>query len=298
MWHDDKPDLKVLHDMLTRAPRIGLCIDWSAAEAASLRQFVRELPSATLVELLRSPDPDVRDEVGFSELARRISSGAEDENLVNLGEQMTAMFSDPEIQARTFAALVLAEVVDRDRITGGTGEPAVLRWRDLFAAWFRAEQDLRGWDDRLGWVHAVAHGADALGSFGRSPRLGADDLAGLLLLARDRLLAPTTLLFANMEDERLANAIALVLSRPELDAESATTWLGKLGERLAAGEPGPVPAWGSNAMRTLRMLYVLADRGIRLPDTEADGGITVIPHGVIICGAVADVLRLTWPYLG
>ncbi len=298
MWHDDTPDLKVLHDMLTRAPRIGLYIDWSAAEAASLRQFVRELPSATLVELLRSPDPDVRDEVGFSELARRISSGAEDENLVNLGEQMTAMFSDPEIQARTFAALVLAEVVDRDRITGGTGEPAVLRWRDLFAAWFRAEQDLRGWDDRLGWVHAVAHGADALGSFGRSPRLGADDLAGLLLLARDRLLAPTTLLFANMEDERLANAIALVLSRPELDAERATTWLEEFGERFTTGEPGPVPAEVSNALRTLGMLYVLADRGVRFPDTDGDNGITVLPHGATVCEVVAGLLRLMWPYLG
>ncbi len=298
MWHDDRTDLQVLRDMLTRAPRIGLSIDWSATEGASLRQFIRELPSATLVELLRSPDPDLRDEVAFSELARRIGSGAEDEKLVNLGEQMTAMFSDPEIQARTFAALVLAEVVDRDRITGGRGKSAVLRWLGLFADWFRAEQDLRGWDSRLGWLHAVAHGADALGSLGRSPRLGADDLAGLLMLARDRLLAPTTLLFANMEDERLANAIALVLSRPELDAGRATTWLETLGERLAAGEPGPVPAWASNAMRTLRMLYVLADRGIRLPGTLADGGITTIPHGVIICEAVADVLRLTWPYLG
>ncbi|HVD03617.1 MAG TPA: DUF2785 domain-containing protein [Candidatus Dormibacteraeota bacterium] len=256
------------------------------------------LPTASLLALLSSPDPHERDEVAYSELARRISVGDEDHALARLGDLMAARFSDPEIQARSFAALILAEVVDRDRITTLAGQCSVTRWRDAFAAWYESEEDLRGWDDRLGWLHALAHGADALGAFGRSPRLGPDDLTGLLALGRDRLLTDTDVVFANQEDDRLAYAIALVLTRQELEAHQVTGWLERVSERFAASEAGPVPAWASNTMRTLRMLYVMADRGVRLPDTKAGGPIVAIRHGIDLRTALADVLRLSWPYLG
>lgn len=254
--------------------------------------------TASLLGLLRSPDPHERDDIAYTELVGRIESGEEDDGLAKLGDQMAAMFSEPQIQARTFAALILAEVVARDRITGLAGQSSVRGWRDAFAAWYRSEEDLRGWDKRLGWLHAVAHGADALGAFGRSPRLNPDDLSGLLALGRDRVLRPTDVLFANQEDDRLAYALALVLTRPELDADRATEWLGEISSRFADGEPGPIPAWTSNTMRTLRMVYIMADRGLRLPDAESGGEIVRLPHGADVAEAVASVLRLTWPYLG
>ena len=34
-------------------------------------------------------------------------------------------------------------------------------------------------------------------------------------------------------------------------------------ELLLTAEPGPVPPYASNTIRTLRMLYLLADRGVR-----------------------------------
>jgi hypothetical protein len=256
------------------------------------------LPTSSLVVLLSSPDPHERDEIAYIELARRIEDGDEDHALAQLGDLMAARFSDPEIQVRTFAALILAEVVDRDRITNLAGQSSVTRWRDAFAAWYRSEEDLRGWDDQLGWLHAIAHGADALGAFGRSPRLGPDDLTGLLALGRDRLLTGTDVMFANQEDDRLAYAIALVLTRQELEAHQITGWMEGISERFAASEGGPVPAWASNTMRTLRMLYVMADRGVRLPDTKAGGPIVPIGHGIDLRTALADVLRLSWPYLG
>ncbi|MHB8313426.1 MAG: DUF2785 domain-containing protein [Candidatus Dormibacteria bacterium] len=257
-----------------------------------------QLPTARLVELLRSSDPHQRDEVACSELTGRIQGGEEDANLSTLGDQMAAMFSDPEIQARTFAALILAEVVARDRITAGSDQSSVQGWRDAFSAWYRTEDDLRGWDHQLGWLHAVAHGADAVGAFGRSPRLESDDLAELLALSRDRLLQPTDVLFANQEDDRLAYAIALVLIRPEIDATDATGWLEEIGRRFAGEEPGPVPAWASNTMRTLRMVYVMADRGVTLPGSESGTEVRALPHGIAVREALAAVLRLTWPYLG
>src|SRR6202034_786369 len=101
--------------------------------------------------------------------------------------EMDLRLKDQELQARTFADLILAEVVERDMTSGRATAEASLRWRDAFASWYPAERDLRGWDERLGWLHAVAHGADALAQFGRSPRLGSDDLRRLLATGRERM---------------------------------------------------------------------------------------------------------------
>jgi hypothetical protein len=262
---------------------------------------VTEYSRDDLLTMLRSANPAVRDEVAFPAMVHRIGSGAEDDDLIALGDEMARRLKDPEVQVRTFAALILAEAVERDMATGRATTEAVLRWRDAFAAWYPAERDLRGWDDRLGWLHAVAHGADALALFGRSPRLGRDDVRGLLGIARERMLAETDHVLREQEEDRLAYALALVLSRTELDEEDSVGWLVPISDTFAAGEPGPVPAFATNAMRTLRMLYLHCDRGFLLPeatrgDTTAE--VTHVAHPEALKRALADVLRVTWPYLG
>lgn len=265
---------------------------------ASVTEYSRD----DLLAMLRSADPGERDEVAYLAMVHRIGSGAEDGELVALGDEMARRLKDPEIQARTFAALILGEVVERDMETGRATAEAVLRWRDAFAAWYPAERDLRGWDERLGWLHAIAHGADALAVFGRSPRLHRDDLCGLLDVARDRLLAPTGYVFRDQEDDRLGYAVALVLSRPELDEHDSVGWLRQLPAAFTASERAHegVPAVASNAMRTLRVLYVLCDRGFRYPEaTQGDTGSPVasVAHPEALKAALTRVLRLAWPFV-
>jgi hypothetical protein len=261
---------------------------------------VTEYSRDDLLRMLRSADPGERDEVAYLAMVHRIGSGAEDGDLVALGDEMASRLNDPEIQARTFAALILAEVVERDMATRRATAGAVLRWRDAFAAWYPAERDLRGWDERLGWLHAVAHGADALALFGRSPRLGREDLRGLLAIGRERMLAPTDYVFRDQEEDRLAYALALALSRPELDEDDSVAWLAPVTDTFAGGEPGPVPACATNSMRTLRMLYMHCDRGFLYPEAtrgDTSAQVTHVGHPEALKQALADVLRLTWPYL-
>ena len=254
-----------------------------------------------LLAMLRSADPAQRDEIAYLAMVHRVGSGAEDTDLVALGDEMARRLKDPEIQARTFAALILGEVVERDMATGHATAEAVLRWRDAFTAWYPAEEDLRGWDERLGWLHAVAHGADALAVFGRSPRLGRDDLRGLLDVARDRLLAPTGYLFRDQEDDRLGYALALVLARPELDSGDSVGWLRQVSAAFTSGQPGQeVPVVASNAMRTLRVLYLLCDRGFRFPEAtqgDTDSPVVTVAHADELKSALAKVLRLAWPFI-
>jgi Protein of unknown function (DUF2785) len=190
------------------------------------------------------------------------------------------------VQANDFA-------VPEDRSLAAECVP---RWQSAFAAWWRGEADLRGWDARLGWLHAVAHGADTLRAFGRSPRLGAAQLADLLDLAVDRLRDGGGYLFAQGEDDRIAYALGSVLTRVELSVADATAWLDRVQAAIEAGEPGPVPGWASNTLRTLGSLYVFADRGVRWydPDASALGSAVPMPHSGAVKERVADVLRLAW----
>lgn len=212
-----------------------------------LDELVTELSAA-----LRDPDPEIRDGAPYVVLREWIARDVIDAGRrAKLGDEMAERFTDPEVQARTFAPLVLDMIVSR-----GDFDPS---WLAAFTAWYPAETDLRGYHQRLGWLHAVAHGADLLATFGRHPRVAP---TAMLDLAAARLVAPTDQLFAEQEDDRLARAIALVLTRTDLSVEESVRWLDPVEADFATKPRGATPARMSNAMRTLRALYVLADTGI------------------------------------
>ena len=261
--------------------------DWRAVIDDDLRLPDGLSPAEAVDELsqaLRSPDPVVRDELAYSALAGLVP--ALDGSLRReLGASMAARLQDPEIQARTFAALILAELVQN-----GEFQPS---WLAAFAAWYPAETDLRGYDRKLGWLHAVAHGADLLGAFGRCPQV---DPASMLELAAARLLAPTDYVFRDQEDDRLAYAMALTSTRVELTEAQSVGWLDRVAADFEAGEPGPVPPPASNTMRALRLLYLLADRGVR--PSWAGGDPVPFAHPVPVKRRLAEVLSLTAPFAG
>ncbi|MDF6044597.1 DUF2785 domain-containing protein [Streptomyces sp. JH14] len=236
-----------------------------------------------LITDLRSPDPVVRDDLAYR-TARRWVPVLEPSELRYVGDRMAAHFASPAIQARTFAPLVLALIAD-----GGEWKQ---EWWSAFADWFPAETDLRGHDPELGWLHAPAHGADLLAALSRHPR---QDPYPLAELAVSRLLAATDHLFDAQEDDRLAFALAQILGHPGLTTAQSAQWLDPVAAAFRTGEPGPVPAWASNTMRTLRMLYILADRGFRGPGAEA---LRTPTHRAVVLDSLAETLAIVAPYAG
>ncbi|MGW7687154.1 DUF2785 domain-containing protein [Kribbella sp. NPDC054772] len=237
---------------------------------------------AELVGMLRSPDPVVRDRQAYSILAtwigRGVLSAAE---LRALGDEMVPRFGDPEIQARTFAPLILDAIV-----TAGVVEPS---WVPPFERWYVAEEDLRGYDEKLGWLHAVAHGADLLGTLGLH---SAVEPVQMLRLGIGRLLTPTSYVLRDMEDDRLGYALAVTLTRGDLSDSDAVDWLDPALRALSPPVEGISPVV-TNTIRTLRVLYVLADHGLRVGDAKK---LTPIPHREQVKTKLADVFRIVTPY--
>ena len=248
----------------------------------------RALPDdlAALVDDLRSPDPRVRDEGAYSTLATRISQGRADEHLVALGDAGAALLVDPAIQSRSFGALLLALVVDRiNSLSSGIPEVGsatevvrpidFVRWLALFLSWYSGEQDLRGHDQTLGWLHAVAHGADTLAAFGGSRLLNTSEQVMLLDVTAQRLHTPTAHHLTQQEDDRLGLAVLTILARGSVPADDMCAWIDRLAAPWRDRAGGETSAQLDNTIRFARTLHLQLTLGIRL---EPEGPVLPIPE--------------------
>ena len=238
---------------------------------------------AELSGLLRSPDPVARDAHGYAVLATWIGRGVLSAGQLRaLGNEMVTRFADPEIQTRTFAPLILDSIV-----SAGVFEPS---WVPPFERWYVAEEDLRGYDAKLGWLHAVAHGADLLGTLGLHPAV---EPVQMLRLGIGRLLTPTSYVLRDMEDDRLGYALAVTMTRADLSEIDAVDWLDPVLRALATPPVEGITPEVTNTLRTLRALYLLVDHGTRLPGANLP---TRIPHRDQVKSKLTEVVRIVTPH--
>jgi hypothetical protein len=198
--------------------------------------------TAELTTMLGDPDPEVREDVAFPTLATWIDDGVYDDLLTGLGDGMSVgleqglgQVDTDSVFIRSYSALVLTECIDRDTVAGLVPRDTVLRWGDRLATWYVRERDLRGFVPGKGLAHAVAHGADALGALGRSPRLGGPELGILLDVVADRVLAATEAFLVAGEPDRMAHAVLQVLRRDLVGLEALEPWVARLA---GGGRPG------------------------------------------------------------
>jgi Protein of unknown function (DUF2785) len=234
--------------------------DFLLPEGADLAGLVDDLWA-----WLGSPDPRERDEVAYSVLATWIERGLLDGQLAALGKRAAADLGAPEVQRRTFATLLLAEVVGRDAGVRLVPAPRLHLWLAAWTTWYLDEPDLRSWDPQLGWLHAVAHGADTAGAFGQHPALAVDDLRRLLGTLAERLRRVDQTLVQG-EDDRVALAAYRILCRPELGVSDLQTWLDALSPVWTTLTPGPIPPNACLTVHTLRALDLFLTLGVRRGD--------------------------------
>lgn len=100
------------------------------------------------------------------------------------------------------------------------------------------------------------------------------------------------LIWRDQEDDRLGFAIAITLSNPRLTQDDALAWLDPIEEAFLHGEPGPVPAFASNSIRTLRVVCLLATEQMHYQGQDVR-----IQHSSAVGQRLREVLHIASPWM-
>lgn len=196
-----------------------------------------------LTDLLGHEDPKLRDATAYTLLYRwirkdRLLTAKQLRRLLSIWQRGLThglVKGRPnDVLRRSFSALCLALLVMQDN------DSAFLTKRQfegLLAAAQRSlvdEPDHRGYDDKLGYVHATAHSADLLHALARSRRLDSAQQAPLAAALLDRI-AKTKTPFIAGEDDRLARAFAALAARKDAEHDALTKTLTSFLRAKATG---------------------------------------------------------------
>ncbi len=201
---------------------------YSVPEHESADALAQELSG-----LLSSPDPELRDDLAYSVLARwiyrpNILSTAQlialtDEWRTNLKSGLGETATNSVLK-RSFSALCLSSMAAREAKAPFMGAP---RYHQLVAEavnYLQAERDLRGYDAQLHWIHSTAHTADLLDALADSPLLTKEEESAILS-AIDARLSTAPQVYTQGEQDRLAATVAAVIRRSDFDAAAFEPWL-------------------------------------------------------------------------
>lgn len=217
------------------APQPRTRADWTALAAGGFIVPAGTSATELLVEmntLLASPDPELRDLVAFSAAERwivrdrvvppdglrRLLTLWTGNLAVGLGE-----VGDDRVYLRAFSALSLSLIAAREAATPflTAAEAANLFARLL--DYVQRERDRRGYDPAHGWVHAVAHSADAFKFLARGRHWAPANLPRLLD-AVSAVIASSDTVFVWGENDRVARALHAAVRRPDADPAALEAW--------------------------------------------------------------------------
>ena len=234
------------------------------------------------VTLLGSPDSEWRDAIGYDVVASCIygKSRLSPEERRALTATLSANLSrgigatgDDSVLLRSFSALDLSILAAAELKQPALVAAGYQKLVDDAFAYLAGERDLRGFEPRVGWIHATAHTADLLKFLARDSRFSAKDHARLLDAVWSKLATPGTPVFTHAEAERLAATLVSLVRRADFDAASLEPWLARfpaLEKELWAKSPPDAAALDAseNARHLLQAFYVL----LSLPEPVAAGG--------------------------
>lgn len=202
------------------------------AKFAGLTAVQRADLASGLVECLADADPQLRDAVAYTGLSHWLRGGELDPALrAALIERVMSMLQDADDTAgfaRSFAALVLSELVRADRIDPQLPAPSLARIRHAAVAWYPQIRDYRAHDPVEGWRHAVAHGADLILQLAVHPATDAAALAELIRTLASQIAPAGDYGYRHSESERQARAVYFAYQSELLEQAWWSNWFDEL----------------------------------------------------------------------
>jgi hypothetical protein len=199
-----------------------------------------------LVPCLGSPDPELRDRIGYELFAfwlrqEQLSDATRALLLDDLSARLAERAQEQTL-SRSFSALVLGEIMRSDALRPFMNERQQQALLDAATTALKNENDYRGLDAEIGWVHPVAHMSDLLWRFALHPDTGPEQAKQILEALRSKT-APTAAFYNFNEGDRLARIVTTLVTRKTIDSTFLIAWINRFEK------PSSMERW-SDAFRS------------------------------------------------
>ncbi len=191
-----------------------------------------------LLDCTGDPDPVLRDDIAYQALSTWMRADAFDaDTLRAMRDTLYAQLDgdDPDGFRKPYAALVLSEVARTDRIKPWMSEEERAAMVDKATAYLTSVDDYRAFDDKQGWRHAVAHGADWLRQLALNPALTREQADAMRAAIATQAVPEAAPIYGAGEPGRLALPILYLAQHGFYTQKDWDDWFGKLIKRI--GDP-------------------------------------------------------------
>lgn len=215
-------------------------LDFRTSDANDQKQL-----AMGLLDCLADPDPMLRDELAYQALSTWLRGNAFDADTLRGIRDALYLQLDGDDEAgfrKSYAALVLSEVARSDRIKPWMSDEERAAMVDKAAAYLESVSDYRAFDDKQGWRHGVAHGADWIWQLALNPALNKQQGDRLLAALATQIVPEAAPTYSAGEPGRLARPVLAIAQRGFYTQKDWDTWLGKRIERIG----DPALAWNDS----------------------------------------------------
>lgn len=201
---------------------------WKISDATQ-----RQQTALAMLDCLSNPNPQLRDAIAFEALSFWMRSELlNNETVQQIREQLlkqilTKTIADDEGFTKPFAALVLAEVARVDRRKAFMSDAQRQEMVDTAAMYLGQIVDFRGFDERTGWRHGVAHAADWMMQLSLNPALTKAQHE-TMLAALTQQIRNERHFYQYGEAERLMTPVFYLGLRSSLTSEDWDRWFANL----------------------------------------------------------------------
>lgn len=198
--------------------------------------------AVNLLSCLGHSNPRIRDGVVYEGLSRwlrgkQITSETTLRLFTNLIDILEAPDNDANNFTLPFAALVLSEVVRVDRITPYLSNDQRQYVVSLVSEHMVSVGDYRGFDDKEGWRHSVAHTADIILQLALNKQISKVQLDQLLTAISSQIVPANEHFYVYGEPKRLAMPLAYIVLRGLHSEKELMAWF------TGITKPTPFDSW-------------------------------------------------------